>query len=235
MTVNYYPQKLISSLGEAVADLWIRYVYLVGVKEENMRLKEEVAALRGDRVACWEAERERDRLRGLVGFRRSVPFVMLPARVIASSPSLFRTDFIVIDRGRTDGVYDGMPVVTKEGVVGRVFASALGSSQVVLVTDGLSAVDAYVQRTRARGIVKGTGDGCVMEYLWDGDAGRVGDKVVTSGKDGFFPKGIVVGTVTGVESHGTSIKLRLTPEVNPDSLDEVFVILRSVGSTGLNE
>lgn len=235
MTVNYYPQKFISSLGEALAGFWLKYIYLVRVKEENMRLKKEISALMGERVACWEAERERDRLLELLRFKSGVPFGMITARVVASSPSLLRADFIVIDRGRVDGVYEGMPVVTNHGVVGRVFASALSSSQVVLVTDSLSAVDAYVQRTRARGIVKGTGDGCIMEYLWDGDAGRVGDKIVTSGKDGFFPKGIVVGTVTGVESYGTSVKLKITPEVDLDALDEVFVIMRSVGSAGHNE
>ncbi len=117
-----------------------------------------------------------------------------------------------------------MPVKTHQGVVGKIYIAAQSSSEVLLLTDSLSAVDAYVQRTRERGIVKGDGEQCIMDYLEKGSDIMVGDKVVTSGKDGFFPKGILIGTVEEIFSAGGNIKAKVRPNIDINSVEEVLVI-----------
>jgi rod shape-determining protein MreC len=109
------------------------------------------------------------------------------------------------------------------------------SSEVLLITDPVSAVDAYIHRTRARGIVKGTGAGCEMDYIEKKSDVSEGDKVISSGKDGFFPKGVVIGTVTGISSKGSFINAEISPHVHLSSLEEVLIIQKPVNSLVLNE
>ena len=94
----------------------------------------------------------------------------------------------------------------------------------MLITDPLSAVDAIVQRTRVRGIVKGDGSKCIVDYIEDISTVSEGDKIISSGKDGFYPKGILIGTINNIEDTGGLVKAELKPEVNLNSLEEVLVI-----------
>jgi len=128
-----------------------------------------------------------------------------------------------------------MPVATYEGIVGRVYIVGDKNSEVILITDPLSAVDAYIHRNRARGVVKGTGDGCVMEYIENNTDLNIGDKVISSGKDGFFPKGIFIGSVSKIEKKGGFLRAYVSPNVGLDSLEEVLIILRSPEQIAFNE
>ena len=127
-----------------------------------------------------------------------------------------------------------MPVASTKGIVGRVLVVGDKSSEILLITDPVSAVDAYIHRTRARGIVKGVGTNCVMEYIEKKSDVSVGDKVISSGKDGFFPKGVLIGTVTGINPRGTFITADIEPYVDLNSLEEVVIILKGVNVV-LNE
>jgi rod shape-determining protein MreC len=227
LLLAYYPQKSIFALTGMVVGVWQNYVDLIGVREENERLKLEVRKLREEKFRLWEEELQNERLKNLLGLKKSYSYKTLSANVIGGSPSILRSQVIIIDRGREDGVSEGMPVATYEGVVGRVFLVGAKSSEVILITDEISAVDAYIHRTRARGIVKGTGSGCVMEYIEKKADVSVGDKVISSGKDGFFPSGIVIGTVVGVESSGGFTRARVSPDMDLNSLEEVMVILKA--------
>ncbi len=226
LTLGYYPQRVLDAVGRAVVGVWDGYMELVGVKEENRRLRERLKVLTAENARLWAAAYENAGLRRMLAFKRAVPYELLAATVIASSPTALRSEMVVIDRGEADGVAPGMPVVTGEGVVGRVFAAGRVSSQVILITDGASAVDAVVHRTRTRAIVRGTGRGCVMEYVEDPSVLRAGDTVVTSGKDGFFPRGLLIGTVERAGGGGPVV---VRPAVDIDSLDGVFVLLRRAG------
>ncbi len=235
LTLAYYPQKFLFSLSGSIVGVWQNYIDLVGVREENEKLKTEVNKLRQEKFRLWEAELQNERLKKLLGFKESSPYPAVTANVIAGSPSGLRSQVVILDRGTVDGISQGMPVTTYEGIVGRVLMVGRKSSEVILITDEISAVDAYIHRTRARGIVKGKGDGCVMEYIEKKSDVSIGDKVISSGKDGFFPKGVVIGTVVGIEITGGFVRAQVSPDVDLNSLEEVIVILKSPENMVFNE
>ncbi|MBI2487606.1 MAG: rod shape-determining protein MreC [Deltaproteobacteria bacterium] len=235
LTLAYYPQKFVFTLTKGVVDVWQNYINLIGVKEENERLKSEINKLRQEKFRLWEAELQNERLKKILEFKETSSYPVVTANVIAGSPSGLRSQVVIIDRGTEDGVNQGMPVTTYEGIVGRVFMVGSKSSEVILITDEISAVDAYIHRTRTRGIVKGTGDGCVMEYIEKKSDVNIGDKVISSGKDGFFPKGVVIGTVVGIDITGGFVRAQISPDVDLNSLEEVIVILKYSENMVLNE
>ena len=235
LTLTYYPQKLIFILTGAIVSAWQNYIELVGVRKENERLRNEIRKLRQEKFHLWEAELQNDRLKKLLGLKGNSTYDVVSANVIAGSPSILRSQVVIIDKGRENGISQGMPVATYEGIVGRILLVGEKSSEVILITDDISAVDAYIHRTRARGIVKGTGDGCMMEYLEKKADVSVGDKVISSGKDGFFPKEVVIGTVVETEASGGFIRARVSPDMDLNSLEEVVVILKLPKEKVLNE
>jgi rod shape-determining protein MreC len=152
---------------------------------------------------------------------------MISAEVIAYSPSAwFRT--IVINKGLRDGVKKDMPVVTWEGVVGKVMRTSPGSSIILLVIDRNSSIDVLVQRTRARGIVEGDGGSrCQLQHVPRTDDIEAGDHLITSGLGGIFPKGLSMGDVVRVErkEYGLFQEVEVRPSADFSRLEEVMVIL----------
>lgn len=235
LTLTYYPQKLISVVTDKVAVTWRDYIDLVHAKEENKRLREELNALRQQKFELAEIESQNKRLKKLLEFKDASPYPVVSANVIGASPSILRSQVVIVDKGRSDGITEGMPVASYDGIVGRILLAGDKSSEVLLITDPVSAVDAYIHRTRARGIVKGVGSGCVMEYIEKKSDVSVGDKVISSGKDGFFPKGVIIGTVTDISPSGSFISAGISPHVDLNSLEEVLIIQKSVNNVVLNE
>jgi len=174
-----------------------------------------------------EAGIQNKRLKKLLNFKEIPSYPVVPANVIGGSPSMLRSEVIIVDRGSSDGISRGMPVASSEGIVGKVLTVGDKSSEVLLITDPVSAIDAFVHRTRVRCIVKGSGGGCTMEYIEQNSDISVGDKVISSGKEGFFPKGVVVGTITDIETKGSFLSAKVSPFVDLDSLEEVVIILKS--------
>jgi rod shape-determining protein MreC len=211
---------------DAVSRAWRTYVVLVGIKQENERLRRRVLELEQQAVRLAEVEQTDKRLGELLRFRSTLEGDVLAARIIGRDPlPWFST--ITLDTGHADGVRNGMAVISHFGVVGQTMTTSAHSARVLLITDHNSGVDAVVQRSRARGIVEGALDGgCVMKYLKRGEDVEVGDRVVTSGLDGIFPKGIVIGTVTHV-ARGNRGLLQLAdvqPSVPLDRIEEVLVV-----------
>lgn len=235
LAITYYPQKAVSASAGKVVSIWNKYLDLVELKDENLRLREEVKRLRADRFDLGEARLQNRRLKKLLNFKETRPDPVVTANVIGASPSILRSQVVVVDKGIGSGISQGMPVASYDGIVGRILVTGDKSSEVLLITDPVSAVDAYVHRTRARGIVKGTGSGAVMQYIENKSDVSVGDKIISSGKDGFFPKGVVIGTVVAIEPDGSFISATVAPEVDLNSLEEVVIILKNVGSVVLNE
>jgi len=225
LTLTYYPQRGVSVLSRFIVRKWEKYIDNVGHYEENKVLKRNIAKLREENFRLSETELQNKRLRKLLNFRSEDEYEVIAANSIAVSPSAIKSQVIIIDKGSRHGLIKGMPVKTHEGVVGKVYIVGKSSSEVLLITDSLSAVDSYVQRSRERGIIKGDGSKwCVMEYLEKASDIIVGDKIVTSGKDGFFPKGILLGTVVEIFSTGGNIKAKIRPNVDINSVEEVLVI-----------
>lgn len=221
-------QRVVSGSVDGVAGLWHNYVGLVSVEKENDALRREVAALQ------LQVQRERAlarRARGLeelLEMRRGVTFSTVGARVIAGDATpYFRT--VTVDRGLGDGVRHDSAVVSPDGVVGRVVRDpGPRAARVQLLVDRNAAAGALIERNRVAGLVTGHDDGTLrMEYVSNLDDVQVGDAVVTSGIDGIYPKGFVIGTVE-VAERGTGLyrTIRVRPAVEFNNLEDVLVIVR---------
>jgi rod shape-determining protein MreC len=223
------PFQELATRGERAARrAWEDYFYLVTVSRENQRLRQERDQALQRNSQLREFELENERLRELLGFMRSLPHPAVAAEIIGKDPSAwFKT--VLIDKGSAHGLERGMPAVTSLGVVGQIVDVSGHQSRLMLIIDRNSAADALVQRTRARGVLKGTSeDECYLDYVMPEDDVRVGDHVVSSGFDGVYPKGLLLGTVSAVDFQGADFfkNIQITPAVNFDKLEEVLVILK---------
>lgn len=220
-------QKGATAIVSSLTGLWEDYLALRNVRKENLALKEEIDAYRRTIIGYREAAALNARLQKLLELKEKSPVEEVAARVIGrDTSSWFRT--IVVDRGSDDGVRPGMPVITVEGVVGRVMDSAPGISTVILGIDPNSAVAGLIQRCRAQGIVKGDGDGYLFNYVMKTLDVRKGDLIVTSGMSGVFPKGIPIGRVNSVRNtaRGMFQEIEVQPTVEFGRLEFVLVLLR---------
>jgi rod shape-determining protein MreC len=221
-------QELASRGVHAAEGIWRDYLALVSVSRENQELKRQLDQAVQANIQQRELELENSRLRELLGFKRSLPGPAIAAEIIGKDPSAwFKT--VIVDKGRLDGLQRGLPAVTSLGVVGQIVEASNHQSRLMLIIDRNSAADALVQRTRARGVVKGTsGNECYLDYVLHEDDVRVGDQVVSSGFDGVYPKGLLIGTVTAVNFQGSDFfkEVKIAPAVDFDKIEEVLIILK---------
>ena len=220
-------QKGLSAPVDGVRGAWGSYVALLDVRDENARLREKVAQLQEENLQYREALVASGRLRTIAEMRSEIEVPMRPAQVVGTDVSPWFHS-VLIDRGRSDGVRAGMPVVTETGVVGIATATSPNAGRVLLLLDAQSSIDGIVQRSRARGIVKGTGrEQLEFEFFVRGDDVQVGDLVITSGFGGAYPKGLRVGEVVEVHADPTAFVHRavLKPAVDFGRLEQVFVLL----------
>ncbi len=220
-------QEATASTARFLKGIWKHYFFLVSVAKTNDRLRRKVglAAERNNR--CNEVALANERLRDLLAFKRSSRGEVLPAEVIGKDPSPWFKS-VLIDKGRAEGVREGLPVVVPDGVAGMVTDVSAHYAKVLLIIDQNSAVDVLVQPTRVRGVLKGrSAKGCTMEYALRKHHIEVGATIVSSGLDGVFPKGLRVGEVTDVERKNAGIFQEVTvdPYVDFERLEEVLVVL----------
>jgi rod shape-determining protein MreC len=210
---------------------WSRYLFLVGLEDENRRLRNQNAALNAQLNLYREGYIEGLRLRKLQTLSGNLPGRTVVARVVdRSRTSLFKT--ILIDKGTTDGLKVGLPVLSEEGVVGRIIETAWHASQVLLLTDENSNIDALIQRTRAQGILQGAGPaGCNLKYVSRVEEVLPGDVVITSGLAGVFPKGLLMGIVSGASRKGEGLfqKVDVKPVVDFGKIEEVLAVITDGG------
>jgi len=207
---------------------WSHYFYLVSLKQKYDHLERKFARARFEQSQYLESELTCERLRKLLKMKSSFPHLFVAAKVVGVDPSgWFKT--IIINRGTDDGVCKGMPVIVPEGIVGQIVTSSSHYSKVMLIIDRSSAIDARVQRTRARGIVEGEGEQyCRFKYVLKKACVSVGDTVISSGLDRIFPKGLMIGRVEGISSGQSGIfqEVKIRPFVDFETLEEVMVIIR---------
>lgn len=216
-------------LFHGIRNLWYGYVYLVEVQEENLRLQAEISRLKEERNRLQEQLFRYKRLQKLFQFPQQNAFTVTPAEVVGLDASNW-SEILYINKGTRQGVQKGMAVVTHEGIVGQIIQATPYFSKVMLITDARSAVDALVQRTRARGVVVGRGQRIVeMRYIPRGADIRRGDRIISSGMGGIFPKGIEVGVVQSIDEHASPIfhSVTILPSVDFSRLEEVLVITRA--------
>ncbi|MBD3392971.1 MAG: rod shape-determining protein MreC [Chitinivibrionales bacterium] len=192
---------------------------------ENRRLREELTSLRTSASFLEEQAAENERLRDLLGFRESLDYTLLPARVVAREPSqLYRS--LVLNVGKNQGVDLYMPVVSKDGIVGRVVQVMRHISLVQVLQDPSARTSVMTKRTRSVGILETeNGRDFFIRHRTHVDV-QQGDTIITSGLGGIYPKGLVVGAVTTVREGVDPLfkKTLLEPSVDFDHLEELFVM-----------
>ena len=221
-------QRGTSSIISVISDIWSGYVGLRQVRADNEVLRKRLAETE---VALQQQRALADRshlLENLLELRDRTTLKTTGAEIIAAGATPdFRT--VTIDKGTREGLAADMAVIAPAGVVGRVVVPSASAAKVQLLVDRNAAAGAVIERreSRAQGVVVGTGDGLLrMEYVSEIADIVVGDVVVTSGIDGIYPKGFVIGRVESVEKTGSTFKTILVkPAVDFSSLEEVLVVL----------
>jgi rod shape-determining protein MreC len=216
---------------EGVSSAWNGYLDLRGVREENGRLAERVAALETEVMQLRHRASEAERLFTLLELRRALPLRGTVASVVARGGlPWFRS--LTLDKGTQQGVRLDAPVICPTGVVGRVVAVGPHAARVQLLLDRDSGVGALVERSRVSGVVAGQVGGSdagspelSMKYVPALADVALEDRVLTSGLDRVFPKGLLVGRVRSVgPASGLFREVVVTPSARFDELEEVLVL-----------
>jgi rod shape-determining protein MreC len=223
LTVLSPVQSSMSSVGRSIGSLAGRYVDLVDVRSEIEKLRRENSRLSAELLEARRGAAESGRLQRLLDLRDSIASV-------DTSP-YFRVARVTLDRG--EGLLTrGMPVITPEGIVGRIERVAGHTADIQLAVDPRFAIDVFLPRSRGRGILRGkageNGYRCAVEYLVRGEEVQVGDQVLSSGLGSSFPRDLPVGRVTRVVKTGTSglyQEVEVTPDVDFVRLSEVLVVV----------
>jgi rod shape-determining protein MreC len=220
-------QNAVSNSLRFIKDIWRHYFSLVSVAKENDRLNRALSIAIEKNNRCVETALSNLRLRDFLNFQKTVTDKVLAAEIIGRDPSpWFKT--LIIDKGSSDGIRKGLPVVVPDGIIGQIIAVSEHYSKVLLIIDQNSAVDALIQRTRARGVIKGLGSQMFsLNYALKKDDIQVGDIVVSSGIDGVFPKGLRIGSVMKVVRKNSGIfqEVSIMPFVDFEKIEEVLVVL----------
>ncbi len=224
------PFLRVAALGKAATvALWNEYIDLRRVRRDNQFLREEIKELRGQVGDLREMVLENSRLGHLLEMKSQVGTQTVVARVIGKdATNWFRT--ILIDRGANEGIKRHMAVVTTEGLVGRVVETTALAARVQLITDPESAVGVLIQRSRVIGVAAGSQGGSVqIKYLPIMADVAVGDRIITSGMGGVFPKGIPLGRVLRSNRPTNGALFQETwvqPLADFSRLEEVMVLKR---------
>lgn len=220
-------EKGIVGLESGMGNLWHNYIYLRGVRKENRELKEEIQQLRLNEVRISEDAQQAHRLQVLLGFKEQYLSKTVAAQVIGSGGS-DRSRVVFIDKGDDAQLRTDMPVITADGIVGKVVRVFAHSAQVLLINDENSGAGAILEKSRLQGILKGTPvGGLILDKVMSDEQIQPGDRVLTSGGDRIFPKGMPVGTVAQVSKGKDSfLNIRIKPAADLSKLEEVLVVTK---------
>lgn len=219
-------QKILSDSIKTVRDAWLRYIFLVGLEEENKNLKKKINELKTVLVSYQESYQEAQRLKKLQSIADSGNDRFIAARVIGrEQAAISRT--VLINKGSSDGLKNGMPVIAPPGLIGRLVDVSWHVSRVLLLIDENSNIDGIIQRNRTQGIVSGAGSrGMILKYVSKVQDVQEGDIVVSSGMGGVFPKGWLIGQVIRVDRQEASLflKIHVASFVDFSKLEEVLIL-----------
>ena len=227
-TVTYPFQVSVQSAVSNIKNLWNSYIVLLDVKEENNRLKQQLLDMEEKLSEHIENSVQFRRLRDQMLFARKNPLEKIYAEIIGeSSDNIHNIHFI--NRGSNQKVQRNYIVIRKEGLVGRIHSVSPFQSSVQLMIDHRNRVPALIQRNRVRGLIYGSQAGIEMRQINQHAKIKIGDRVISSGLGGLYPKGILIGWVSEIrhQQHELFKTAILESAVDFNSIEEVFVIIPS--------
>ena len=220
---------------EQVASFWSRYLYFVGIRQQNDQLRLELDSAKKELAELRESASEVERLRQILSLTPPIDWTRRAARIISHrlGPNAALETFL-IDKGSAHGVSVNMPVVSPDGVVGRVLRLSPTAATILLITDPNSRIPVVSQKNRTQGIVKGEGPAkeLTLQYVPQGAPVEEGEVLVTSGLEEIFPKGLPVAKVTSVGRSGSSLfqLIHAAPLFTPRQLEEVALLFKATAA-----
>ena len=221
------PQRAIHGSRLGVGYLWTHYIDLRHVEQQNQELAKTIDRLRLEQAELLEDAHQGERLQAMLGFEQHYIYATLPAQVFGSSGT-DQSKVFYIDKGAADGLKRDMPVITADGIVGKLRDVFPHTSQVLAVNDQTSGAGVILETTRIRGVLRGNAAGQLeVVGLMADQRIKPGEKVLTAGGDLIFPRGLPVGTVQKVTpdpERDSFIVVMLAPAAHIERLDEVLVV-----------
>ena len=220
-----------TKIGEGLSGFSLYFRTLDALREENDALRRELNEYKNLVYDAELIEEENDFLSDYLGLKdEHLDFSLEDASVLGREATNYRT-LLTLSKGTLHGIDVNMPIITEAGLIGHITEVGATWSKAVVITETASAVGGYIERSGALGVVEGTyelrTDGfCRMVYIDAGSDVRIGDKVITSGIGGIYPRGLLVGRVTAVEVDEASRTLTavIKPEADLDLISKVMIV-----------
>lgn len=195
------------------------------LEAENRALRERIERLERELFRLRNVEEERDRLAAALDYTPQVPGRLRPTRVVYLDHSSWLRTLVLFSGGRPARV--DQPVLTPDGLVGRVILVSGPYAKVQLLTDRAAAVSAVIERTRRQALIRGGANRLELDFVPVQAPVATGDRVLTAGTDGVYPRGIPIGTVTAVRAGGELFReIDVAPAVDFAHLDRVYLLER---------
>lgn len=220
-------EKVFVRVQSSVSGVWHNYFFLRGVRQQNRDLQQQLQQMQIEEVRLRQDAEQARRLQTLLAFKETYIDKTVAAQVIGTSGS-DQSRLIYIDKGSNEGIKPDMAVITTSGVVGKVLSVINGStSQVLLINDQHSGLGTILEQSRLQGVLKGRASGeLVLDQIMSEEDVKPGDRVLTSGGDQIFPKGLPVGTVSRVIRGTEFLQVVVQPSAALNHLEEVLVITK---------
>ena len=234
-TITYPVQTSVQAVVSTIKNTWNSYINLIEVNEENKLLKQQLLNMEEKLNQHIENSVQFFRLRSQLLFAQKKARNEIFSEIIGESAD--NTHQIrLINRGSNQLLQRNYIVIRKEGLVGRIQSVSPYQSSVQLIIDHRSRVPALIQRNRVRGLIYGTHDGMEMRQINQHAKIKIGDRVISSGLGNLYPKGILIGWVSGInrEPHELFKTARLDSAVDFNQIEEVFAILPSKSDSNLS-
>jgi rod shape-determining protein MreC len=221
------PEKVVHGSGTGLRGMWSNYLDLRHVRQQNQELKEQVGRLQLEQAGLLEDARQGQRLQALLAFKEHYISSTVPAQVIGTSGT-DQSRILYIDKGAKDGLKPDMAVITPDGIVGKLKDVYAHTSQVLVINDQTSGAGVLLETTRLRGVLRGNalGQPQIINMLPD-ERVKPGERVITSGGDQIYPRGLPVGVVDRVvpdTQNPPYVDIVLKPAANLGHLEELLVI-----------
>jgi rod shape-determining protein MreC len=230
ITLMSPPEKVVHGSGTGLRGMWSNYLDLRHVREQNQELKQQVSRLQLEQAGLLEDARQGQRLQALLAFKEHYISSTVPAQVIGTSGT-DQSRILYIDKGAKDGLKPDMAVITPDGIVGKLKDVYAHTSQVLVINDQTSGAGVLLETTRLRGVLRGNalGQPQIINMLPD-ERVKPGEKVLTSGGDQIYPRGLPVGVVDRVvpdTQNPPYVDIVLKPAANLGHLEELLVITQA--------